>query len=465
MKTTKRLIALQYNYYKELEQKLEKYAREGLILKKSTGTFWTFEKTEPQNLKYTVTYFKEGSIFNPEHTDNQLSYFDYAKEGGWKFVSENGQMQIFSSSLENPVPFETDDNEMLENIHACMKKSFIPTQVIMFFLWILNLAIRIPSFVNRPTDFLADELQLSTLALFLMSSIFSAYTLINYYSWHKKSKKSIELGGEIINYRSKIKKAYEKCHVILLFTLVFCMFANLFMGTSFAIIAIAFMQVPIFAAVFLGAINIQKRLKIPAKINKIVTFTVYILTGVLYCAFTFYMVSTFDFNEPTQKEYRVVQWSFSNGDTNDYRIYNDEIPLTCQDLYGEIDFSDYSYEKNIENTFLLTKEEYTQNAPPTNGKPPEINYTIYSSKFSFVNDMILNELLTSDEVFDCHYESIENEVFGANKAYTFYYADQDEKNYYGEYLLIFDDKMIHLNADEQLNDSQIHIVKEKLAGI
>lgn len=295
MKTTKKLIVLQYNYYKELEQKLEKYAREGLILKKSTGAFWTFEKTEPQNLKYTVTYFKEGSIFNPEHTDNQLSYFEYAKEGGWEFVSENGQMQIFSTSLENPVPFETDDNEMLENIHACMRKNFIPSQVIMFFVWSLNLAIRIPSFVNRPTNFLADEVQLSIFALFFMSSIFSAYTLINYYDWYNKSKKSIELGGEIINYRSKIKKAYEKCHVILLFTLVFYMFADLFVGTSFAIIAIAIMQVPIYAAVFMGAINIQKRLKIPAKINKIVTFTVYILTGVLYCAFTFYIVTTFDF--------------------------------------------------------------------------------------------------------------------------------------------------------------------------
>ena len=462
MKTTRRLIALQYNYYKELEQKLEKYASEGLILKKASGAFWTFEKTEPQNLKYTVTYFKEGSIFNPEYTDNQLTYFEYAKESGWEFVSENGQMQIFSSSLENPVPFETDDNEMLENIHACMKKSFLPTQIILFFLWFINLALRISSFVNSPTYFLSDKLELTTFVLFLMSTIFSAYTLINYYSWYKSSKKSIEIGGEIKSSRSKSKKVYERCHVILLFILVLYMFVSLFQDINLGIIAIAIIQVPILGTVFLGAVNIQKRLKIPAKINKIVTFSIYILTAVLYCAFVFYMVANFDFNEPNEKEYRVVEWAFLDGSTHEYRLYNDELPLTCQDLYGEIDFEDYSYEKNIQSTFFLTKEEYSQNAPPTKGAPPEINYTVYSSKFNCVDNMIKKELLSSDEIFDFYSEPIPNEVFGTKNAYTFYYLEQDEKNYQGEYLLVFDDKIIHLVVDGQLNDSQMNIVKEKL---
>ncbi len=48
---------MNYNYYKEIEQKLEHYAKKGLVLEKMGSSLWTFQKNEPQNLKYTVTYF------------------------------------------------------------------------------------------------------------------------------------------------------------------------------------------------------------------------------------------------------------------------------------------------------------------------------------------------------------------------------------------------------------------------
>lgn len=57
MKNTKRLMLMNYNYYKEIEQKLELYAKKGLVLEKMGPYLWTFKKTEPQNLKYAVTYF------------------------------------------------------------------------------------------------------------------------------------------------------------------------------------------------------------------------------------------------------------------------------------------------------------------------------------------------------------------------------------------------------------------------
>ena len=130
---------INYNYYKEIEQKLERYAEKGLVLEKMGPYLWTFKKAEPQNLKYTATFFAEGSVFNPQPTDNQQNYFDYAKAAGWDFVCEYNQMQIFSSSLENPPEFETDEKEMLENIHKCMKKSFVVSQLLMIVVFGLNL--------------------------------------------------------------------------------------------------------------------------------------------------------------------------------------------------------------------------------------------------------------------------------------------------------------------------------------
>ena len=67
---------------KELETKLEKWAREGLFVEKIGTTFWTLYRAEPKKLKFTVTYFPEASLFNPVATDNQQTYFQYAKESG-----------------------------------------------------------------------------------------------------------------------------------------------------------------------------------------------------------------------------------------------------------------------------------------------------------------------------------------------------------------------------------------------
>ena len=97
MSDTKRIIDFRFDRYEETERKLEKLAAKGLFLKECGSFLWTFRKGEPQKLKYTVTYFSEGSVFNPCITDNQQTYFDYAKAAGLDFVTGCNQMQIFSS--------------------------------------------------------------------------------------------------------------------------------------------------------------------------------------------------------------------------------------------------------------------------------------------------------------------------------------------------------------------------------
>ena len=462
MKTVRKYILWQQNCYQNLEQKLEEYAAQGLCLKKFNSFLWSFEKTQPQKLKYTITYFSEGSIFNPDYTDNQLTYYEYAEASGWNLVCERDKIQIFSSVLEEPVPLETDEREKLENIHQCMKKSLLFPQVILLLCWIANLIIRIPSIFIRPTDILANSLQLTTVLMMAIIVSITAYTLFDYYSWYKRSKKSIELGEGIINPKSKVKRICETCFIVLLFLIVFAMFFQLFQITSWQLIVLTLGMVPVFLIVFNGMIAMQKKRKVQAKINKIVTFVVYGLIVILYCGFIFFMVVRFDFNRPSEKEYKVVEWKLPSGESQEYRLYNDVIPLTCQDLFGEIEFENYSYENNIEKTFLLEKVEYSQDAPPTKENPPEIEYTMYSSSITWVKELVLKELLVGDEVFQCYSEKTAADVFGAKEAYTFAYTDENTKDYTGDYVLIYNNSIIYLDMGEVLNDSQKRIIKDKL---
>jgi len=40
------------------------------------------------------------SLFNPELTDNQQTFFDYAREAGWQFVAQLNQLHIFCSDAD-----------------------------------------------------------------------------------------------------------------------------------------------------------------------------------------------------------------------------------------------------------------------------------------------------------------------------------------------------------------------------
>jgi hypothetical protein len=453
MKNTKRLMLMNYSYYKEIEKKLELYAKKGLFLEKMGPYFWTFKKTEPQNLKYTVTYFAEGSVFNPHPTDNQQTYFDYAKAAGWDFVCEYNQMQIFCSSLENPPEFETDEKEKLENIHKCMKKSFVISQLLMLLVFALNLFLRLNSLKRNPTDFLSSNIDLAALLMFISIILYSSYTLINYFMWYNKSKKSVDMGGFIIENFSKIRRYFEIGYLIFLFSLIGYMFIHLSTNTAFGIIALSVAQLPLFALVFWGSITLLKRRKISANANKIISTSLLILTGVLYLGFIFYSIPRFNFSERSNKPYTTV---------GEYRLYSDKIPLTCEDLYGHIDFEYYSYEADEENTPLLHRNQYSQTRPPMKNAPPELEYSIYEPKFEFVKNIVVSDLTKLNDWSDRKLETLDNAVFSTEKAYAFYYEEANGKLFSGEYILVFTDKIIHIDAETPFTDEQIEIVKSKL---
>jgi hypothetical protein len=453
MKNTKRLMLMNYNYYKEIEKKLELYAKKGLFLEKMGPYFWTFKKTEPQNLKYTVTYFAEGSVFNPHPTDNQQTYFDYAKAAGWDFVCEYNQMQIFCSSLENPPEFETDEKEKLENIHKCMKKSFVISQLLMLLVFALNLFLRLNSLKRNPTDFLSSNIDLAALLMFISIILYSSYTLINYFMWYNKSKKSVDMGGFIIENFSKIRRYFEIGYLIFLFSLIGYMFIHLSTNTAFGIIALSVAQLPLFALVFWGSITLLKRRKFSANANKIISTSLLILTGVLYLGFMFYSIPRFSFSERSNKPYTTV---------GEYRLYSDKIPLTCEDLYGHIDFEYYSYEADEENTPLLHRNHYSQTSPPMKNAPPELEYSIYEPKFEFVKNIVVSDLTKLNDWSDRKLETLDNAVFSTEKAYAFYYEEANGKLFSGEYILVFTDKIIHIDAETPFTDEQIEIVKSKL---
>jgi hypothetical protein len=261
------------------------------------------------------------------------------------------------------------------------------------------------------------------------------------------------MGCSIIENFNKTRRYFEIGYLIFLFSLIGYMFIHLSTNTAFGIIALSVAQLPLFALVFWGSITLLKRRKFSANANKIISTSLLILTGVLYLGFMFYSIPRFSFSERSNKPYTTV---------GEYRLYSDKIPLTCEDLYGHIDFEYYSYEADEENTPLLHRNHYSQTSPPMKNAPPELEYSIYEPKFEFVKNIVVSDLTKLNDWSDRKLETLDNAVFSTEKAYAFYYEEANGKLFSGEYILVFTDKIIHIDAETPFTDEQIEIVKSKL---
>lgn len=457
--TTKRIMRFSFDRYEETERKLEKLAEKGLFLKECGTFLWTFEKGAPKKIKYTVTFFSEGSVFNPDITDNQQTYFDYAKAAGWNFVTGLNQMQIFCSEDDNPIPFETDEKEKLDNIKRCMKKSFIPSMLAMILVFALNLLVQFNSFKLSPIDFLSDPNRLLPALMILAALIYDVYSLLNYFFWLKRSERSIATYGICVKRGSLVHRMVDIFFMAFIFASSACLLFYLALNTSWFGLILTFAQVPILMIVFWSSIKYLKKKKASAMKNKAISFAVLIIVDIAYVALLMTFIMRFGFSAGDDSNYRTVDWQLTKTESHEYRIYSDEIPLTSEDLYGPTDYEYYSYESEIDTSIFLSKSVYRQDTLPAKDGPKRIKYEVIEPKFDFVYRLAKDDLLEIPEwMDDTSLKPIDNKIFETLEAYQSYWGDEAR----GDYTLFFEDKIIVLDMEESLTPKQILIIKEKL---
>lgn len=455
----KRIINFRFDRYEETEIKLEKLAAKGLFLAECGSFLWTFRKGTPQKLKYTVTYFSEGSVFNPDITDNQQTYFDYAKAAGWNFVTQFNQMQIFCSEADNQIPFETDEKEKFENIKRCMKKSFLPSMIIMILVLALNLVAQFNSFQLNPVDFLSDSNRLFPGLMILAVVIYEVYSLLNYFAWSKRSERSIATYGVCAKNDNIVHRIVDMLFMCFIFgSLGYFLFYLAFKASWFGLV-LSIAQMPILMIVFWTSIKYLKKKKVSANINKLISSTVLIIVSFAYLAFIMVSIIKFGFSIDDGSTYRTIAWPISATYSHEYRLYSDKIPLTCEDLYGPIDYNYYSYEREIDSSFFLSKSAYRQDSLPAKDAPPQIEYEILEPQFEFVYQLAKEYLLEIPEWRDnTSFEPIDNKIFDTVEAYQRYFEDTPT----GEYILFFENKIIVLDMEEPPTTKQTSIIIEKL---
>ena len=416
-------VVIRLGYFVEgdilgIERKLEKMAAKGLFIETIGPIFWTYKKAKPKQLKYTITYFKEGSIYNCKATDNQKIYFEFGESIGWQFVCEFNQLQVFCSDDINCMSFETDEYEKFMNIKKCTKKSYLKDEVIKVVLWIILFAMQLSSFQNNLIDNLASLPYVLGISCFVIAISLSLFKIIDYFWWCKKASKEISIGNEcppmISDFSKSINIGFRN---ILLIVCFYCIIAiigesnNLNVGLlSFSIIG------PLL--IFVVARKFFKYKGYSAKTNKILSFV--ILIG-----------------------FTIVGTQMINISNTTNIIYDIE---TMQS-------ADYTYEKD--ESFLLTYYQYSNNVSDID--IPIIDYQIIKPKFNLIYDICVNDLLYKNDWYDIKQKEIKG--FNANKSYEIYVGSS--ARFIG-YVILYDDKIVNIETEQKLSEEQILIVYDKL---
>lgn len=105
MREVKRVFT-KFSFYdpRTIEKKLEEMAAKGWMIRKTGNLFWTYERTEPQKLRFAVTYFPGASELDPRPSEKQLDKEAFCAQDGWELVLRWDAMQIFCTRRRTPSP-------------------------------------------------------------------------------------------------------------------------------------------------------------------------------------------------------------------------------------------------------------------------------------------------------------------------------------------------------------------------
>lgn len=447
MKNTKRILA-QFTFYDRtgIQKLLEKQAQKGWLLEKMSSLGWKFRRIEPQKIHYAVTYFPEASMFDPEPSEKQKSFWDLCKHTGWKLAANNAQMQIFYNESENPVPIETDPETELETIEKSAKKSFLVSYYILTACTVLQIALGLWQFITDPVEYLSLNSSLFSALCWTALLAMCLMEIIGYFCWRKKARKAIEETGSFIETRG-----YRNIQLALMWVVLAIFVVFLFsIEWKFAIIAVVTsVSIGCTSAAVWGFSALLKKFKVSAKANRIATI---IAIGVVSVGASAFMIFTvlnmvmdagwFDKEPAYTYEYKGRQW----------KVYDDELPLMVEDM-TETDYDGYSTNWYGSESVLLSKHDAYQRPRMGDLDQPYLQYTMVKVKLPFLYNFAHSQMLkdfpsnhgvTADE-YDFFERAVEIDAakWGAEYAYQIYLGD----NPCEEYLLCYNSCIIELHPD------------------
>lgn len=441
MRKTKYAI-VRFSFYDRtgIQNYLESQARKGWMLEKIGAFTWKFRRIEPENIHFAVTYFPGATAYDPYPSFHQEQFGEFCAHAGWLPAASNAQMQIFYNESDTPVPIETDAMMEVQNIHKAMKKSFLPSYIVLLLCALLNLSTFLVDLNSSVVNTLSSGAALFRGLAWLTVALMELLEIGSYLIWRRKALKAAQQDGSFVETRSPRKLITAL--LLLLLAAFWILFGSL-TGPMMLVTAGAMALTVGIIAVTSLVRDKMKSAGVGKEENRIATT---IITVVLTVAVIFLVtVLIFDMQDQnwdgahSAEEY---QYAIST-----YLRYLDPMPLRAEDLMGETD-DKYSYYMETQSTIFLRKTFAEQYHILGSDGEYRLKYTILDVKLPLIYDACLEEYL------DGTYREVDAEIWGVDSAYRRYLQGAWQNNY----LLCTGDRIIILiTYDHALTQKQMTI--------
>ena len=425
---------------------LEEMAAKGWLVETMNGFYWRYRRTEPQQLRFAVTYFPKASQFAPAPVEGLETFREFCAEAGWVLAADNAQVQVFYNEDSNATPIETDPHADFETIHRSMKKSTVNSYWLLLTMSLLESGFLFWQVVENPIDRLSTPIHLSATFGFVPLFLISLIELIRYYRWKRRCCAALETGEPLPELGSA--RVLSIFLLILVgIQLVTMLGASLQFSRSTAITMVC-MLVGISLMIFVANWVRKVLQKLHAKpwVNLLVTY------GVIFALVSVMLAGIFAMVFRNNNSIFVDAPEYSTYESNDFtfRQYHDKLPLTVGDLVAD-EYENWSTRLDRNSSFLLTHIEANQRPRVGDGDHPDLQYEVVIVKAPFLYDLCKQEYIDwlerdndklPEEYWD-EYRSVDSTPWGASEVYQWYSSGEP----YNQFLICWPDRIAEVDFD------------------
>lgn len=438
MSTVKRVFS-NFSFYDHtaIEKKLEQMAAKGWMIRKAGSLFWTYEKIQPQKLRFAVTYFPSASEFDPYPSDKQLEKESLCAQDGWRLVLRWDAMQIFCTDREDAVPIETDPIPQVENIHRTMKKKLLTGQLFALVVILWYLYLQISQLRQDPVDYLSSTGHLFTAPVWLLLLLVILLEIGTYFRWRRKAEQAAE-EGIFLPVRANPWLIWGPIAL----AAVFLLLSFLDSDTPLPLLACIALLMGVISFSANRLMGWMKKKGIPRTVNLAVSCICILVLflagtgGIVAAAVNGWLPISHD-SRPTG----TYEW---NGQSFD--IYSDPLPLSVEDL-TDLE-ARWSKQAHQQGSPLLFYGEYRQSPLYTEAVGPyDLEYEIIDVKIPALYPLIQESLIDArqdevhdDIIFTDHYEPIDPGPWNAQAVYQLHWSD----SVLDEYLVCWETRLVEI---------------------
>lgn len=460
LKTRRRMEFFAFYDDQGIARHLERMAGKGWLIERINNYFWTYRKIEPQRLRFAVTYFPEASDFNPGPTENQQTFQEYCESAGWRFAVQWCQMQIFYSENPAAVPLETDEFSRLQNIHRCMRKNFLPGNIVILIMLGILLGLQLLSVPRDLLSLLAENARLITVTMLLLAILSEAGMLLGYYLWRRRSLRAVANGGSCAQGGRIQRWLGRPVWLLVLLLLALYLYS---LGSYWPVVLICAAMFSGITAITLAARAIMRKKGFAKETNIAATVVLILL---LSLSFNLVLQGASDWMRDAglfEKQPAYIYTTQTGRSSWDWKVYADPIPLKVEDL-KTTDYPYYSCELAERSSPFVSVLKASQTGFPDDLENERLLYTVVRLKQKVWYRPVLESMLQSEERFRYDGEQdnfllVDAPQWGADEVYQRHIDGEPQPEYYVCYAPAC---ILQLDLSWEPTAQEIAVIREKL---